>query len=108
SCRASCAQVSVSACANGAPTLSAGSASRHVLAAVGIEASTRDETCFVRREEGHATRHFLGGAEPADGDLRDDLRLEDLFRHGCDHLGGDVAWCDDVAGDAFGSTLLSE
>src|SRR5688572_17651262 len=80
----------------------------HMLPAVDRYIRPRDECRFLGTEIGDETCDFLGFAEAADGDLRDDLRIEDVFRDRQHHLGPDVARRDRVYGDALARVFQGE
>src|SRR4051812_39692356 len=79
----------------------------HVLAAVDGVDLAGDEGRFRVGEELHDAGDLVGFAEAPDGDLGDDL-VEGFLGDGLDHLGGDVAGCDGVDGDALAGGLLGE
>src|SRR5690606_40680785 len=61
----------------------------HVLAAVGRQVGAGDPSSLVGHEERHRVGNFVGRAEAAGGNLRDDLVAHLLgYRH--HHVGADV------------------
>src|SRR4029079_17864061 len=86
----------------------AAAASLHVLAAVDRDVRSRQEGRLVRGEVDDQAGDFLGLAEPADRDLRQDLGVEDLLGDRRHHLRADVAGRDRVDGDALPGHLERE
>src|SRR6056297_2466571 len=60
------------------------------LSAVCGECGACDEACVFGCEEDDASGDLLRLSEASDGDLRDDLLLEDILVDGADHVGADV------------------
>src|SRR5207244_1921154 len=81
--------------------------SGEILAAIGGDRRAGDEAGLVRRQEDVAARDLFRLAEAADRNLSDD-RLPHFFRHGHDHVGGDVAGADDIDSYAGARPLLGE
>src|SRR5690606_29104660 len=79
--------------------------SSDVLSAIGRERRAGDKACRIRGQEGDATRHLFGFAEPADRNLADDL-FRDVSGNGLDHFSGYIAGADCVYGDAEAGAFL--
>src|SRR5215207_2109550 len=82
--------------------------SHHVLAAVDRQRRAGDEAAVLGGEEDDGAADLLRGAEAADRDQRNDLRLQDLGVDRLHHLGADVAGRDDVDGDPGARAFLGE
>src|SRR3954447_4082086 len=82
--------------------------SRHVLAAVDRQRRAGDEAALVGGEEDDGAADLVRGAEAADRDLRDDLRLQHLGIDRLHHLGADVARRDHVDGNAGARAFLGK
>jgi polyhydroxyalkanoate synthase len=63
----------------------------HVLSAVDRNVRAGDERRLLARQVGDETCDFLGLAQAAHRNLRNDLRLEHVLRNRHDHFGADVA-----------------
>src|SRR5687768_12707778 len=79
-----------------------------ILPAVRRQRRAGDEPGVVGGEEHHAARDLFRLAETAERNLRDDVLLKHVLRHGLHHLGVDVAGTDRVDGDPALGALLRE
>src|SRR5664279_725909 len=75
--------------------------SLHVLSAVDGDVGARDKCGLLRGQIDDEAGNLLGLAESTHRNLRQDLRVEDVFGNRRDHLRADVARRNGVDGDAF-------
>src|SRR5579872_6608518 len=64
----------------------------HMLTAVDGDVGARHEGSFFGGQVDDQPGDFLGLAEPADRDVRQDLGVQYFLRNGRDHLCSDVTW----------------
>src|SRR3954464_8890007 len=72
----------------------------HVLATIDRDVGAGDERRLLRAKVDDQAGDFVGLAEPAERDLRQDFGVEDFLRDRGHHLGADVAGRDGVDGHA--------